>query len=188
MSTGDRSPTPPRAAERILELVVGSGEVGQSIVGDAREEFHTRGRRSRLGATVWYWLYVLHFAVTYRVRGRPSAWHGGLHGPSVARTARALARRPGFSAAVITTLGVGIGACTLTFALIEGVLLRPLPYPESERLVDVSRVNPDWFGGPPDAVQAANVFATPSATFFDWARMATSFEAIGAYTWMSAVL
>jgi predicted permease len=48
--------------------------------------------------------------------------------------------------------------------------------------VDVSRVNPRWYGPSPTAAEAGDVFATPAATFFDWERMATSFSGIGAYT------
>ena len=48
---------------------------------------------------------------------------------------RSIARRPGFTSAVLLTLGLGIGANTAIFSLVYGVLLRPLPYPEAERIV-----------------------------------------------------
>ena len=53
---------------------------------------------------------------------------------------QALVRRPGFSAVVTVTLGVGIGAVTVMFAALWGVVLRPLPFPEPERLVQVQAV------------------------------------------------
>ena len=59
-------PRPPRLAELLLRLVVGTDPAGRSVLGDAREEFASRGQRSRFGATVWYWGYVLHFTATYR--------------------------------------------------------------------------------------------------------------------------
>ena len=51
--------------------------------------------------------------------------------------ARTLARRPGFSLAIIVTLAFGIGANTGMFSFVHGILLRPLPYQQPERLVVV---------------------------------------------------
>ena len=50
---------------------------------------------------------------------------------------RGLLRAPGFAFAAILTLGLGIGAVTSVFSVADAVLLRPLPYPESNRLVMV---------------------------------------------------
>jgi len=52
--------------------------------------------------------------------------------------ARMLKRRPGFTAAAVLTIGLGIGATTAIFAVVYGVLLRPLPYPEPGRLAYIS--------------------------------------------------
>src|SRR5687768_15364169 len=54
--------------------------------------------------------------------------------------ARSLLRRPGFSAIAILTLALGIGACTAIFSVVDGVLLRPLPYPNAERMVQLREV------------------------------------------------
>jgi putative ABC transport system permease protein len=56
----------------------------------------------------------------------------------VRHAARSLARQPGLALAALLTLAVGIGAPTAIFSIAYGVLLRPLPYPESDRLVRVS--------------------------------------------------
>src|SRR6476619_1675634 len=48
---------------------------------------------------------------------------------------RSLPRMPGFSLAFILTLGLGIGANTAIFSVINGVLLRPLPYPDADRIM-----------------------------------------------------
>ncbi len=50
---------------------------------------------------------------------------------------RGLARSPGFALAAILTLALGIGASTAVFTLVDGVLLRPLPYPAADRLVSL---------------------------------------------------
>ena len=54
---------------------------------------------------------------------------------SIAIAARSLVREPLFALAFVLTLGLGIGANTAIFSLVYGVLLRPLPYPEADRIV-----------------------------------------------------
>lgn len=53
------------------------------------------------------------------------------------RAARSLAARPGFTLTVIVTLGLGIGANVAIFAVVNAVLIEPLPYPESDRIVTI---------------------------------------------------
>lgn len=54
---------------------------------------------------------------------------------------RILRGRPGYAAAAILSLALGIGASTSIFSIVDGVLLRPLPYPDSERIVQLREVN-----------------------------------------------
>ncbi|NVJ08642.1 ABC transporter permease [Myxococcus sp. AM001] len=62
-------------------------------------------------------------------------------GGELRHTLRGLKRSPGFALTCILLLAVGIGASTALFSVVEGVLLRPLPYPQPERLVRLSQVS-----------------------------------------------
>lgn len=55
---------------------------------------------------------------------------------------RRLVREPGFTIPAVATLGLGIGIAASVFALVEGILLRPLPYPDPDRLVSIRHAAP----------------------------------------------
>jgi putative ABC transport system permease protein len=84
---------------------------------------------------------------------------------------RNLRRAPGFTAVTVLTLALGIGANTAVFSLVRGLLLRPMPFPGGERLVQVWQTEPD---NPTRPVAPAN--------FLDWRRDGRSFEGLAAYT------
>src|SRR5947209_63805 len=88
--------------------------------------------------------------------------------------ARSLAKNPGFTAVAVLTLALGIGANTAIFGVIDAVLLRPLPYPEAERLVKL-------YGR---AETGENVPVAP-ADFLEQFRRANSFERLAAYRELS---
>jgi predicted permease len=86
--------------------------------------------------------------------------------------ARTLIKQPGFTIVALITLALGIGANTAIFSVVNAVLLRPLPYKNSERLVMV------WNNG----AEAAGGDRTPLsvADLNDWRAQNRSFDAVGA--------
>ncbi|MGE0455034.1 MAG: ABC transporter permease [Vicinamibacteria bacterium] len=96
--------------------------------------------------------------------------HADLLRQDLRYAARKLRAAPGFAATAVLVTALGIGANTAVFSVLDRVLIRPLPFPESDRLVKL------WERVP----QYARMEASP-ANFRDWQRLARSFEAMGAY-------
>lgn len=95
---------------------------------------------------------------------------------------RRFAKRPGFTAVVVLTLAIGIGANTVVFTVVNGVLLRPLGYPESDRLVSICAANATLLAAQPtEGWDRTNISAND---FFDWRQQSRSFVDMGicAYT------
>jgi len=91
----------------------------------------------------------------------------------LAHAARTLRRHPGYTVAAVLSLALGIGANTAIFSLIDAYVLRPLPYPEPERLVRIYEAG--RIGG---LVQHGAVAAP---VLRDWRERARAFTAIGAF-------
>jgi predicted permease len=88
----------------------------------------------------------------------------------VHRTVRRLFRAPLFAAVAVLTLGLGIGANTAIFSVVNGVLLQPLPYPDADRLVGV------WHTAPGLNIEVMNQSPATYLTYRDDGRV---FEDIG---------
>src|SRR2546430_5499505 len=87
---------------------------------------------------------------------------------------RVLAKSPGFTAVALLTLALGIGANSAIFSVVNAILLRPLPYADSGRLVWLSERGPNF---PTMSISYPN--------FSDWRAQQTVFENIGVCNWGS---
>src|SRR5687767_5300313 len=85
---------------------------------------------------------------------------------------RRLRRAPGFFTVVVLTLAVGIGANTAIFSVVRGILLRPLPFGEPERLVGIGNV----FKEHPEAYDVLSVLE-----YLDVQQMSQRLDALTAY-------
>jgi putative ABC transport system permease protein len=88
---------------------------------------------------------------------------------------RVMRRSKGFAAATLLTFALGIGANTAVFSVVYGVLLRPLPYPESDRLVRLSEVHPG-------ATAALGGARLSNLTFHAWSESARTIDSMAAYS------
>ncbi len=87
---------------------------------------------------------------------------------------RALLRASGFTIVATLTLALGIGATTAMFSVVNGILLRPLPYPEQDRLIELVHEA--------RGVGIARMLASP-AVYFGYRDYSRTFEAVGMWDW-----
>ncbi len=160
-----RNPQPPRLSRWLL-VAFFRGEQREVILGDLEEGFaEVLGRNGQRGeANRWYrWHAFASLAALFsdrvtRFTTRERNSSGTTYTPTKnergdsrvsklwyeARIAlRSLLRQPAFSIMAVSTVALGIGANVAIFSLLNGILLRPLPFPDSEGLVSVSMI-PGW--------------------------------------------
>jgi putative ABC transport system permease protein len=167
---------PPRLAVRLLLRVL-SSDARDAALGDLDEEFRERAvpRLGSARARLWYWQQVLSLTVAFMVDRLRHTNTGSFRSKSdtmrhdLRDAFRTIVRSPSYSLITIAVLALGIGATSAIFSFVDGVLLRPLPYEEPDRIVWVWEKPPQ---GRRNSVSTEN--------FLDWQRSNDVFEAMAA--------
>src|SRR4029450_3865425 len=94
---------------------------------------------------------------------------------SLAHAIRVLRKNPGFTLSALAVLTLGIGANTAIFSVVNAVLLKPLPFPDSDSIVTVFHVPP------PPAFPGLKTFAVSPANYLDWRKQNDVFESISVF-------
>lgn len=103
---------------------------------------------------------------------RPSVWADQLM-QDLRYAVRQLFQARGFAVTAILTIALGIGSCTALFSLVNSVLLRPLHFPESERIVTIVETRPP----------SRQTVGPAPAAYLDWVAQTTSFIDLAASAW-----
>ena len=188
---------PPRWGVWLIRLLV-PAEFREELTGDLLERYSARRLQGVWRATVWFAGQLLRLrplglrraarAVRatdhYRTNdgeGGMAVWNGW--GKDVRQSMRSLRTRFGFSATVVVTVALAVGATTSVFSVVNGVLLKPLDFPEPDRLVRVWQTRPGWADHSNAQLRAfAERFPLSVPTFNDWLAARTGLESLGIYT------
>ena len=92
---------------------------------------------------------------------------------------RSLGKQPGFSAVVVVTVALGVGANTAMFGIVKGILLEPLPYAEPQELAVVFQT---------DRMNNTSREGVSAPDYFDWLERQRSFDALAAYSGFNPTL
>ncbi|HTX77981.1 MAG TPA: ABC transporter permease [Terracidiphilus sp.] len=141
--------------EEKTEALMAEGMSREEAQRAARREFGNVTRIEERGREAWMWPLA------------ESLW------ADVRFAFRQLTRNSGFALTVILTLALGIGATTAIFSLVNAVLLRPLPFPESDRLMWLKMQDHSVPGVVPESLSYPD--------YFDWRAQNTTFSGIATY-------
>ena len=141
--------------EEKTEALLASGMSRDEAEHAARREFGNVTRIEERGREAWMWPLIESLWADFRF------------------AIRQLTRNSGFATTAILTVALGIGATTAIFSLVEAVLLRPLPFPEPDRLVWLSQQDHSLPGIAPESLSYPD--------YFDWRAQDHTLSGIASY-------
>ncbi|UCD24824.1 MAG: ABC transporter permease, partial [Gemmatimonadota bacterium] len=175
-------------ARTLLTMCLPQGKVRDGVLGDLHETYLDLAETGS-SAALWYWgqtlavgaRYIIKRSLPRRRRNAATTMGVGAIKPSrglpmldiwkdVRFACRIFLRTPGFTAASVLVLAIGIGAVTVMFSTLNSVALRPLPFEDPDRLV--------WAWGT-NETRNSNSMSAPD--YWDYREQATSFESFGAF-------
>jgi putative ABC transport system permease protein len=136
--------------------------------GEEMRAVFARRQRDAAGLPSIAWLWI---AALFETMRDAAAVHWDILRQDLRYTARTLGRSPGFALTAILVIALGVGANTAAFSVTDFVLIRPLAFPEPDRLVKL------WENVP----RYARMELSPG-NYRDWKRMSRSFESMSAFT------
>jgi putative ABC transport system permease protein len=181
-------------AESLLSLSLPNHYREQQL-GDLREAFLSLLEQAgRSEARRWYWSQVLKSVVpnldlsfrrhrlSHRDKHSRGRNLGGAFVQDLTYAVRSFKRRPGFYSVVMLVFALGIGANTIIFSVVDGVVLRRLPYPDPHRLVVPWQTDLALLESPnPSSHAYAYRYPLGYPVYEDWLEQNTVFESFGVY-------
>jgi putative ABC transport system permease protein len=152
---------PPVIADWLLRHLLPRGAATDAIRGDLIEEFRRRGSVS--------WFYRETFSTILESHRYRRMLTFDMLCQDLRYAGRSARRAPGFTALLVLTLALGIGASTAIFSIVNGVLLRPLPLRDPDRLLWINEAN-----------QRGDTISVSWMNYLDWRARARSFEVLAA--------
>jgi predicted permease len=146
----------------------------RSFRGEYESEMYSVFSQRRRDTEGWFGLFALWVETFFDVLFNAARVHLDILRQDLKYCGRTLRQSPGYALTVVGIAGLGIGATTAAFSITDHVLLRPLPFHDSDRLVTVWEKEPQY----------AHMELSP-ANFRDWKAQSKSFEALGAYAGLS---
>ena len=167
--------SPPAVIERVFRRIFHRSGQADTIAGDLREEYADIAKtRSRISANAWYYKQLSLIAFGLSMGILADLLGRGIR-LDIRSALRGLVKSPAYSIVALLSLVVGLGSTTSVFSIVNPVLIRPLPYPEPDRLVDIGEFHPVH-------VCEGCGFGASAAAFATWKNQATLLEQVEAST------